>query len=797
VWTDITERKRAEEIVQQTAGRSEQARRSKVRRDLIVFGPALVVVYGLATYFGWLGTIVHWIGHRRYLPGDEIVVAALFVGVWLAAFAFRRWRETESELSSGQQAQAALELLHQELARGVKQRTVELDTANQALRTEVAERRKAETVLKESNRRFDDMLANLGLIAMTLDSEGTVTFCNDFLLRLTGWKREEIIGHTWFDKFLPESAAEVKKLFLDGIGSGNIPSHYQNPIQTRTGELREILWNNTLLRDAAGNIVGTASIGEDVTERSRAEAALRASEARFRELAENIQEVFWIADAETNRVIYVSPAYAAIWGRSCQSLYESPRAWLEAICPEDRDRVLLAVQTKQAPGKYDEEYRILRPDGSERWIRDRAFPVRDAGGRIQRFVGVAQDITESKNLQAQFLHAQRLESIGMLAAGIAHDLNNVLAPIVFAAPMLRESLSTARDLKILDTLERSAGRGAGLVKQILGFAQSTTGEFRPTQVKHLAQDIINVIEETFPKTIQIQHQIPKNLWPVLGDATQIHQILLNLCVNARDAMPTGGTLGLIVANRHLDVEQAKTLPGARPGAWLVVEVTDTGTGIAPDILAQIWDPFFTTKPAGKGTGLGLSTVRSLVAGHHGFVTLDTQLGRGTSFRVFLPAIQEDVEHHGRTPALGTPPGNGELILVVDDDTAVRETVASVLVKQRYRVLTAADGVEALDHFTAHSQEIALVISDVDMPRLGGIALAGILAQFRPELRLLVISGMALADPGDSQDEPTKKWTHPFLLKPFSHQMLVNSVHELLHPAPLAARGAKNTSDRVS
>jgi PAS domain S-box-containing protein len=654
VWTDITERRRAEDIMRQASGRIIKNRRKKACIELAILAAVTASIYTLATVFDWFEGVTTWFLAHKVEEMDEIILTAIFIAVGLTVFAFRRWRESESELTSRHQAQTALGMLHGELDRRVKQRTAELDQVNQTLRTEI-------------------------------------------------------------------------------------------------------------------------------TERKQTEAALRQSEVRFRELAENIQEVFWITDSQKNLMLYVSPAYEKVWGRTCQSLYESPSTWFEAIRPEDRERISKARLTGQGSGTYDEEFCINRPDGSQRWIRDRAFPVRDASGAVQRVVGVSEDITERKKLHEQFLHAQRLESLGMLASGVAHDLNNVLAPIVFAAPLLRDSLSTERDLKVLAMLERSAERGSGLVKQILGFARGTTGELRLTQVKHLARDIVEMIQETFPKSIQFEPQIPSDLWSVLGNPTQIHQVLLNLCVNARDAMPLGGKLRFSVMNRRLNAEQAADLPGARPGAWLLLEVADTGTGIPPDVLAHIWEPFFTTKGVGKGTGLGLSTVRGITADHHGFVAVDTLAGHGTTFRIYLPATPDE-----STPAdgaiTGMPPmGHGELILVVDDDTAVRDSVSAVLSKQDYRVLEARDGVEALNHLTQHGNEIALVITDVDMPLLDGAALVRIVAQLRPDLPLIVMSGHAADASNAAALTTAKKSAHDFLLKPFPAETLLATVHKFLQP----------------
>jgi CheY-like chemotaxis protein len=296
------------------------------------------------------------------------------------------------------------------------------------------------------------------------------------------------------------------------------------------------------------------------------------------------------------------------------------------------------------------------------------------------------------------------------------------------------------------------------------------------------RDIISVIEETFPKSIQLEHQIPSDLWPVQGNATQIHQVLLNLCVNARDAMPSGGTLRLTVANRRLDAAEAGAIPGAWPGAWLVLGVADTGTGIPPELLERIWTPFFTTKGIGKGTGLGLSTVRGIVASHHGFVELDTKVGRGTTFRVFLPAIVSESPRSSSATPFATPDGHGERILVVDDDRLIRDTISEILGQHGYRVVSCGDGVEAIALFNAHPGEIPLVVTDVDMPRLGGVALASALLQLHPDLRIVAMSGLSRNESGGSDVPEIHQLAHAFLPKPFKPEDLLGAVHQLLHPS---------------
>ncbi len=590
---------------------------------------------------------------------------------------------------------------------------------------------------------------------------------------------EAAVGRTDFDIFGDEHAqrafAEEQRMMETGEPLIGIEEKEDWP----DGRVTWVSSTKVPLRDAAGRITGLMGISRDITLNKETEKKLREQN----EILSNSHDAVMIVDLE-NKI--------TLWNRAAEEVFGWPAAEVTGRPPEEVlgiDELGVVPTLRQAvasAGFWNGEVRAQTRDGRKLTLDFRITLVRDEAGRPRARLSLIADITEKKLLEEKFLHSQRLESIGMLAAGIAHDLNNVLAPIVFAAPMLRGSLSAPRDLAILDTLERSAGRGAGLVKQILGFARSTTGEFRATQVKHLARDVIELMEETFPKSIRLEHEVPSDLWPVMGDPTQIHQVLMNLCVNARDAMPQGGTLSVKLANRRLDEEQVRVMPEATPGPWLVIEVADTGSGIAPEVLAHVWEPFFTTKSAGRGTGLGLSTVRGLVASHHGFVTLDTVPGQGTTFRVFLPATESDETRVKNAMPFDQPAGNGELVLVVDDDAAIRTLVSAIMVKSGYRAVSCVDGVEAIIFFSKHAAEISLIITDVDMPKLGGADLAVAVAQARPEVRILAMSGLSRHESGGVDLPEIKRVAHAFLLKPFTAEILAATVHELLHPKTPAA-----------
>ena len=411
-------------------------------------------------------------------------------------------------------------------------------------------------------------------------------------------------------------------------------------------------------------------------------------------------------------------------------------------------------------------------------------PVRDSTGNITHFIAIKQDITERKSLEQQFLRAQRMEGIGLLAGGIAHDLNNVLAPILMGADLLKLQADNERTAHQLEGIVESAKRGAGIVKQVLTFARGIEGERIPLQPKHIIKEMVRMARETFPRNIQFRVDVPTDLWPVIGDPTQIHQVLLNLSVNARDAMPDGGVLAYSARNAEVDALQVQRHPGAKPGPHVVIRVQDSGTGIKPAVMERIFEPFFTTKELGKGTGLGLSTVLGIVRSHGGLVTVDSKLGEGTAFEVYLPANPQAALAEPAVRPEPVPLGQGEMVLVVDDEPGIVQITRSMLEQHGYRVLTARDGTVALTELSQHLGEVKLVITDILMPFMDGVQLIHALRRMAPEVKIIASSG-ALGLPGqkDRTEEVKALGVKHILHKPYPVEQLLRTVHAELHPEP--------------
>ena len=432
-------------------------------------------------------------------------------------------------------------------------------------------------------------------------------------------------------------------------------------------------------------------------------------------------------------------------------------------------------QTVSSTGEWHGELQQITKDGKEIIVESRWTLVRDAAGKPTAILMVNTDITQKQLMERQFLRSQRMESIGTLAGGIAHDLNNILAPILMSVQLLKLQISSPQGQQWLEILEDSTRRGSELIKQVLSFARGLDGEHGVLQIRHLIKEIKKIVEEIFPKSIDIYADVSRDLWAVCGDATHLHQVLMNLSVNARDAMPKGGILTIKAENLVITENDAELQMDVQPGSYVVVTVSDTGNGIAPEILDRIFEPFFTTKEVGKGTGLGLSTVIGIIKSHKGFITVSSKLGKGSEFKVYLPSVEAAVDLYEEEWEL--PMGNGELILVVDDEAAIREITKSSLKTYGYQVLTAKDGVEAIALYVEHKNDISLVLVDMMMPVLDGANTIRTLQKINPQVKTIASSGLVS---GTHFQEIGNTSANKFLAKPYTTQELLEVMHNLLH-----------------
>ena len=428
-------------------------------------------------------------------------------------------------------------------------------------------------------------------------------------------------------------------------------------------------------------------------------------------------------------------------------------------------------------GVWEGELHQVTKDGEERVVQSSWTLLTDDQDKTEGILTINVDVTERKSLEAKFLRTQRLESIGMLAGGIAHDLNNLVGPILMGAELLKRKIQDEDIRRTLSVIESGARRAVDVVQQVLTFARGTTGERVRVQLKHLLKEMQQTIRGSFPPSISLTLDYTKDLPLILGDTTQIHQVLMNLCVNARDAMPEGGMLSLAV--RHITIDEAYVTmdPDAKPGEYIELVVKDTGMGMPPHVKERIFEPFFTTKDAGKGTGLGLPTVLSIVRSHNGFMHVESEQGRGTEFHIFFPVAPrggEDVMHDETKVA---PVGNGELVLFVDDEQILREVVGTTLERSGYRVVTASDGIEALARFAERNKEISVTIIDLLMPNLDGPITIKTMRKLNPQARLVAISGHeeAMRQAGNTLGPSV-----PLLGKPFTSMELLTMIHEQIH-----------------
>ncbi|HUR27768.1 MAG TPA: ATP-binding protein [Planctomycetota bacterium] len=524
-------------------------------------------------------------------------------------------------------------------------------------------------------------------------------------------------------------------------------------------------------------IESSARIAALAIERQRAEKASRNAAERLALATKSAQMGIFDYDIESGRLVW-DEQMLAIYGVSASEFQGNYGAWRERVHPDDLQAAENGVNSSiEGTRPFEATFRILRPDGTIRFLEAATIMQRDASGRATRMTGVNIDVTEKKQLEAQALRSQRLESVGRLAGGLAHDLNNMLSPMLVGPSMLRDSVQTREGKSLLDTIESSAQRAASIIRQLLTFSRGTEGERAPTDCSTIIDDMLQIVHETFPRNIKAKRSGSAASWTVIGDATQLHQVLMNLCVNSRDEMPQGGTLDLRIENVEVDAQLAHS-HGARPGKFVTIAVIDDGRGIDPKHMDRLFDPFFTTKGVGVGTGLGLATVRGIVKAHGGFVQVQTQLGRGSEFKVFLPAAPAEIPVVGPRIREPNPRGQGELVLVVDDEESIRRVTRAMLERSGYRVLLATSGEEALALHRAHQGELKLILTDLMMPGMNGETLVRLVRAADPAVRLILMSG----DVGvNGQDVAMTTLVHGMLEKPFTMAGILRSMNRALVP----------------
>lgn len=603
--------------------------------------------------------------------------------------------------------------------------------------TDVTEAKQAEAALRLSEERHRHIAETSADWIWELDAEGRYSYASPRIRDLLGYEPAEIIGLEPSDLMAPADAERNRARVRNIIASRRPFEAFESVARHKSGRLVTVETNGVPFFDERGTLRGYRGMDRDITARRAAERQLRLHGAALAAAANAV--------VITNRdgvIEWANPAFTALSGWQLSEAIGKTPGQLVRSDRHDAEFFRRMWQTISQGRVWRGELVNRRKDGTLRHEDMTITPLTDEHGVITHYIAIKQDITERKQLEDQNRHAQRMESLGTMAGGIAHDLNNILSPVVMLSGLLIEDTVDPKARQLLTMVQRSGQRGASIIQQLLTFSRGSEAERLPMQLRHLLREIVTIMRETFPRNIDLSLEMPRALPLVSADATQIHQVLLNLCVNARDAMPSGGRLTLTAEDAAILAGDLRLPPGSQPGRYVVLSVSDTGQGIAPEIVDRIFDPFFTTKPVGKGTGLGLSTVQGIVRSHGGFVTVDSSPGRGSEFRVHLPALP------GGDDALPPPveapskAGQGQLILVVDDEHYIRAAVRMVLESDGYRVCDAINGEDALKQFERHRSDISLIVTDLMMPVLNGVELVREVRKLNETIPIIVMTGLS-------------------------------------------------------
>ena len=651
------------------------------------------------------------------------------------------------------------------------------------LLTAIEERREAELAALREKARFQRYLETAGIIVLVLDKEGKVQLINRRGCEILGYAEDEILGKKWIENFVPERVRDEISFVFRALLAGDTETagYFENPVLTRQGGERMILWHNTVLTEK-GMAVNTLSSGEDITERKLTEKALKESEARYR-LVHNTAFDGIVISNSRDKIVDCNASAALIFGYTREELIGQE---VSVIIPEKYKRLhkeglrrFIETGVSKIQGRIA-EYEGVRKNGE-------TFPMELALNNFMlhgevHFTGVVRDITDRKRaerereiIQTRLSQSQKMEAIGRFAGGIAHDFNNILTAIRGNAELAIED--TGKDdpvYKKIDSIITSVLLASKLTRQLLLFSRGQRFELVPLNINKLVEDLLLMISRIIGESIMISTELDPELWIIEADEGNIEQVIMNLAVNARDAMPEGGRLTIRTENIVIDDEQAKSIPDARPGEVVCLSVADTGTGIEKDLLPRIFEPFFTTKEAGKGTGFGLSIVYSIVKQHNGWITVSSEPGKGSTFRIYLPAKKQALAVTAERASRHIE-GAGESILLVEDDRQVREFTRVALAEHGFRVVGAGNAKEAREALE-REDGFRLLLSDVVLMDQSGFQLALDVLSRKPDTAVLLTS--SYLEP--SQRQTLESRGYRFLEKPYSMSGLLAEVREALN-----------------
>ena len=643
---------------------------------------------------------------------------------------------------------------------------------------DITDQKRSEKDLRASEDRYR-RLVELSPDGIWIQHEGKIVFVNSACMKLLGATRpEQLIGKNVLDLVHPDYHEVVKARMVASMKPGGSVPFLEEKLVRLDGTAVEVEIAATSFQFS--DLPAAQAIVHDLTDRKRAERDLLAAEAKFRLLVEQLPAITYRAEFGVNgRWLYVSPQIKGLLGFTPEEWMRDPNIWFSRVHPDDAAKVSEAEEISMATGSgFEAEYRLKARDDTYRWFSDSATVVQDTGGRPPCLQGVMMDITERKLLEAQLRQSQKMEAVGQLAGGIAHDFNNLLMVIRGHADMLSSVVQTPE--KNVQPILKATERAASLIKQLLAFSRMQVLQLQILDLNDVVGELNNILPRIFGNNIEMTTDLEPNLGKVRADAVQVEQVILNLAVNARDAMPNGGKLSIRTTSVTTSAEDRVRIPAPIPGNYVALIISDTGSGMTLEVQARIFEPFFTTKEQGRGTGLGLATVYGIVKQSAGYIWVDSAPGKGTTFTVYLPAVQTTAERAADKPTQTCASHGMETVLVVDDEESIRDLASLYLTRCGYKVLTATDGADAKRLAEQHQGPIDLLLTDTMMPHMNGRELVRAVRGARPQIKVIYMSGYLEfnSNPREGADQIY------YLQKPFGLEALGQKIKSVLAGEPV-------------